>query len=902
MKEREYFVVSSRTEDPGPRTPLVQFAYNPRVPPEPESGTHRVDATGVTLPVRDLRSNRGGGDTSTVPGPSFARGLWRIAAADVSSGNRVTLLRDGPATFDAMLELIDVRRRRVALESYIFRSDEVGRALRRRARRAPSSAGVAVRLLLDWIGARGTSRKFHQAASKRPASTSRSSTRRAFAAGSASCRATTASCSSSTAASASPAASASAASGRPACTSGIAPAGATPPCRSTGPAARDMIQAFDHMWRRAIGTRTARLAPLSAPAGARRAPRSGDRHAGARRHRRRRAAAASRLARAADPGDLRASARSGSPPRTSRRRRPRSRRSTARRATASTSASSLPSRNDHPWVSLLARRYYRRLLTNGVRIWEWQGEMMHAKTSVVDGRWVRVGSTDFNPLGVAINYELDAVIEDAALGQAAERMFLADLEESREVTLEPLDALSLVARRAATGLLVAQLVHGVAQTERHVLTARRCSPGATACSPAASSSARSPCARSTRRAALALQRPSRQQQPDLAGERRRSFATIALPGVDRSSASSMYAAGRLTHAERLAQLGLHGTEALVDRCRPPERSSRTSSVARARSSIRSAQSRRLAAASRLQEATTLSIVSVRPHGGGVRRGGGGERRDESVVAAGDVLRNRPRAVRRRGRGRPVAHVQQPPLGERRHHRRGDRHLRRHQGGALSSYASWQSNRSMALERVVSLRGSRAQRSRFPFFAAHRPRDRAIRLGVRREARHRRDVRAARRVADALLEIQRRVRPAHGGRAAAAHHDHRIVGDGSDLAATSTDEELRAALEPVAAATPPFTVRSEPPMRFMQSTVVVMPIDPNGPIRALHERIKSSGLRYEQPRFTFTPHCTLSFYPELARERLRELLRVRIDEPVRSTRSRPIERSISRARRECSTCR
>jgi cardiolipin synthase len=87
-------------------------------------------------------------------------------------------------------------------------------------------------------------------------------------------------------------------------------------------------------------------------------------------------------------------------------------------------------------VSLLARRFYRRLLTNGVRIWEWQGEMMHAKTSVIDGRWVRVGSTDFNPLGVAINYELDAVIEDGVLGMDAERMFLADLEESREITME----------------------------------------------------------------------------------------------------------------------------------------------------------------------------------------------------------------------------------------------------------------------------------------------------------------------------------------------------------------------------------------------------------------------------------------------------------------------------------
>jgi cardiolipin synthase len=95
----------------------------------------------------------------------------------------------------------------------------------------------------------------------------------------------------------------------------------------------------------------------------------------------------------------------------------------------------VPSRNDHRWVSFFARRFYRRLLTNGVRIWEWQGEMMHAKTSVIDGRWVRIGSTDFNPLGVAINYELDAVIEDKTLGEQADKMFLADLAQSREITL-----------------------------------------------------------------------------------------------------------------------------------------------------------------------------------------------------------------------------------------------------------------------------------------------------------------------------------------------------------------------------------------------------------------------------------------------------------------------------------
>jgi cardiolipin synthase len=53
----------------------------------------------------------------------------------------------------------------------------------------------------------------------------------------------------------------------------------------------------------------------------------------------------------------------------------------------------------------------------------------------VDGRWTRIGSTDYNPLGIAINFELDAVIEDRALGSQAEAMFLEDLEQSKEITI-----------------------------------------------------------------------------------------------------------------------------------------------------------------------------------------------------------------------------------------------------------------------------------------------------------------------------------------------------------------------------------------------------------------------------------------------------------------------------------
>jgi len=93
-------------------------------------------------------------------------------------------------------------------------------------------------------------------------------------------------------------------------------------------------------------------------------------------------------------------------------------------------------------------------------------------------------------------------------------------------------------------------------------------------------------------------------------------------------------------------------------------------------------------------------------------------------------------------------------------------------------------------------------------------------------------------------------------------------------------ELRAALERVAAATPPMTLALKRPMQFMQSQVVVLPLDPHGPIRELHDRLLTSGLRYEQPRFTFTPHVTLNLFRELPRDELRALLAARIATPVR----------------------
>jgi 2'-5' RNA ligase len=135
-----------------------------------------------------------------------------------------------------------------------------------------------------------------------------------------------------------------------------------------------------------------------------------------------------------------------------------------------------------------------------------------------------------------------------------------------------------------------------------------------------------------------------------------------------------------------------------------------------------------------------------------------------------------------------------------------------------------------------------------------------------------------RVRDLVHEIQRRFDP----KLAAALPPHLTLTGSSGMGpipTSTTAAALRKALEPVALATEPMTLRFLPPMRFMQTNVVVLPLDPNGPIRVLHERIKKSGLSYEQPRFTFTPHVTLSFFRELSANDARELLSLRVNEPV-----------------------
>lgn len=87
-------------------------------------------------------------------------------------------------------------------------------------------------------------------------------------------------------------------------------------------------------------------------------------------------------------------------------------------------------------VQRLTRSGYRALLEGGVRVFEWNGPMMHAKTAVADGRWARVGSTNLNVQSWLGNWELDVAIEDEAFGRAMQEMYEEDLARATEIVLD----------------------------------------------------------------------------------------------------------------------------------------------------------------------------------------------------------------------------------------------------------------------------------------------------------------------------------------------------------------------------------------------------------------------------------------------------------------------------------
>jgi cardiolipin synthase len=92
-------------------------------------------------------------------------------------------------------------------------------------------------------------------------------------------------------------------------------------------------------------------------------------------------------------------------------------------------------RSDHPFLEFATRAFYERLLSAGVRIFEWQRGVLHAKTAIIDGVWGTIGSFNLERMSLAFNHEVNAVFADPRLGREVEQSFRSDCGSCREVSL-----------------------------------------------------------------------------------------------------------------------------------------------------------------------------------------------------------------------------------------------------------------------------------------------------------------------------------------------------------------------------------------------------------------------------------------------------------------------------------
>jgi cardiolipin synthase len=346
----------------------------------------------------------------------------RASGAPLREGNQVTLLKDAAENYPAWLEAIGAAERTIHCEMYIIHDDEQGQrfadALMRSAR-----GGVQVRLLYDWLGGFGkTSRRFWnelRAAGvdvrgynpprfDRPLGWLSRDHRKTIVVD-----------------------------GRIAFVTGLCvgrmwagdPARRLDPWRDTGiavrgPAVLDVDTAFAEAWA-ASGDPLPEEELLPAPA------RAGDvplrvvatvpNTAGLFRVDQLVAAMARRTLWLTDAyyggtapyvEALRAAARDGVDVRLL-----------------------VPGASDILLIKPFSRAGYRPLLEAGVRVFEWNGSMIHAKTAVADGRWARVGSTNLNLASWLGNRELDVIIEQESFAREMEEMFRDDLGNATEVVL-----------------------------------------------------------------------------------------------------------------------------------------------------------------------------------------------------------------------------------------------------------------------------------------------------------------------------------------------------------------------------------------------------------------------------------------------------------------------------------
>lgn len=95
----------------------------------------------------------------------------------------------------------------------------------------------------------------------------------------------------------------------------------------------------------------------------------------------------------------------------------------------------LPEKSDHAVTDMAARTLFDSLLSSGVRIYLYRGNMIHGKTMVIDDHWATVGSMNWDRLSLLYNFEANIISTDPDFAVKVAERFRADMDACREIIL-----------------------------------------------------------------------------------------------------------------------------------------------------------------------------------------------------------------------------------------------------------------------------------------------------------------------------------------------------------------------------------------------------------------------------------------------------------------------------------
>jgi cardiolipin synthase len=96
----------------------------------------------------------------------------------------------------------------------------------------------------------------------------------------------------------------------------------------------------------------------------------------------------------------------------------------------------VPEESNHIVADWLSRGFYSQLLRGGVRLFLYQGAMVHAKTACIDGQWSTIGTANIDRLSLQGNYEINIEVFSEPVARQLEEVFAMDAGNSRELTLD----------------------------------------------------------------------------------------------------------------------------------------------------------------------------------------------------------------------------------------------------------------------------------------------------------------------------------------------------------------------------------------------------------------------------------------------------------------------------------